>query len=124
MAVDMTQTLPATEQTDVLACCSPLAREPLTAEAAVELAGLLKAIADPTRLRLLSLIQAHEDGEACVCDLTAPVGLTQPTVSHHLRVLLDAGLVTKTKRATWAYYRAVPDRLAALAAVIAAPQPA
>ena len=66
---------------DVLACCSPLAREPLGAEAAVELAGLLKAIADPTRLRLLSLIQAHEDGEACVCDLTAPVGLSQPTAA-------------------------------------------
>jgi ArsR family transcriptional regulator len=113
--------LPAAEPADVLACCSPLAREPLSAEAAAELAGLLKAIADPTRLRLLSLIQAHEGGEACVCDLTAPVGLSQPTVSHHLRVLLDAGLVTKTKRATWAYYRAVPDRLAAIAAVLSTP---
>src|SRR4051794_8829957 len=117
--VDMRQMLPVAEQADVLACCSPLAREPLTPEAASELAGLLKAIADPTRLRLLSLIQAHEDGEACVCDLTEPVGLSQPTVSHHLRVLLEAGLVTKTKRATWAFYRAVPDRLAALAAIIA-----
>jgi len=106
---------------DVLACCSPLAREPLGAAAATELAGLLKALADPTRLRLLSLIQAHEDGEACVCDLTEPVGLTQPTVSHHLRVLLEAGLVTREKRGTWAYYRAVPARLAALAGVIAAP---
>jgi ArsR family transcriptional regulator len=108
----------------VLACCSPLTRAPLSAHAAAELAGLLKAIADPTRLRLLSLIHAHEGGEACVCDLTEPVGLTQPTVSHHLRVLLDAGLVTKTKRATWAYYRAVPERLSALAAVIAPPRSA
>ncbi len=107
---------------DVLACCSSLAREPISADSAVELAGLLKAIADPTRLRLLSLIQAHDGGEACVCDLTEPIGLTQPTVSHHLRVLLEAGLVTKTKRATWAFYRAVPERLSALAAVIAPAQ--
>ncbi len=119
----MVQTLP-TADPEQLACCSPLASEPLSAGAAFELAGTLKAIADPTRLRLLSLIQAHEGGEACVCDLTAPVGLTQPTVSHHLKVLLDAGLVTRSRRGTWAYYRAVPDRLAALAAVISAPQPA
>src|SRR3954452_17925921 len=120
----MTETLTTTDTSkDVLACCSPLARQPISAESAVELAGLLKAIADPTRLRLLSLIQAHEGGEACVCELTEPVGLTQPTVSHHLRVLLDAGLVTKTKRATWAYYRAVPERLSALAGVIAPDQP-
>ena len=115
----MPQTLPVVS--DALACCSPLAREPLSAEAAADLAGILRAIADPTRLRLLSLIQAHDDGEACVCDLTAPVGLTQPTISHHLKVLLDAGLVTRSRRGTWAYYRAVPDRLAALAAVISAP---
>jgi ArsR family transcriptional regulator len=116
----MTQALELTASSDVLACCSPLAREPLSAEAATELASVLKAIADPTRLRLLSLIQAHEDGEACVCDLTEPVGLSQPTISHHLRVLLDAGLVTRSKRGTWAYYKAVPDRLAALAAIISA----
>jgi ArsR family transcriptional regulator, arsenate/arsenite/antimonite-responsive transcriptional repressor len=113
----MTQTL-AIAPSDRLTCCSPLARAPLTAEAAIELAGVLKAIADPTRLRLLSLIQAHEDAEACVCDLTEPVGLTQPTVSHHLRVLLEAGLVTRSKRGTWAYYAAVQDRLATLAAAI------
>src|SRR3954464_15805702 len=123
MGADMPQMLPVAEQEGVLVCCSPLAREPLSSEAAVELAGLLKAIADPIRLRLLSLIQAHEGGEACVCELTEPAGLTQPTVSHHLRVLLDAGLVTKTKRRTWAYYRAVPDRLAALAALISPPSP-
>ena len=119
----MPQTLPLAAD-GTLACCSPLACEPLSAEEALELAGTLKAIADPTRLRLLSLIQAHEGGEACVCDLTAPVGLTQPTISHHLKVLLDAGLVTRSRRGTWAYYRAVPDRLAALAAVIWSPPPA
>ena len=118
----MQQTVPRAVD-EVLACSSPLAYEPLSAEAALELAGTLKAIADPTRLRLLSLIQAHEGGEACVCDLTAPVGLTQPTISHHLKVLLDAGLVTRSRRGTWAYYRTVPHRLAALAAVIWTPQP-
>jgi ArsR family transcriptional regulator len=85
----MPQTLPVVS--DALACCSPLAREPLSAEAAADLAGILRAIADPTRLRLLSLIQAHEDGEACVCDLTAPVGLTQPTISHHLKAVALTG---------------------------------
>lgn len=119
----MPQALPIAGD-ELLACCSPLSREPLSAEASVELAGTLKAIADPTRLRLLSLIQAHEGGEACVCDLTTPIGLTQPTVSHHLRVLLEAGLVTRSRRGSWAYYRAVPARLAALAAVISTPQPA
>ncbi|HEX4019353.1 MAG TPA: metalloregulator ArsR/SmtB family transcription factor [Frankiaceae bacterium] len=112
-----------TELDDPLVCCSPLAREPLTAAAATELASTLKAIADPTRLRLLSLILAHEDAEACVCELTEPFGLSQPTISHHLKVLLDAGLVTRSRRGTWAYYRAVPERLDALATVISAPQP-
>ncbi len=103
---------------EAVACCSPLARVPLSAAAADQLAGVLKALADPTRLRLLSLIQAHEGGEACVCDLIRPLGLSQPTISHHLKVLLDAGLVTRDKRGVWAYYRAVPEALAALAAVI------
>lgn len=104
--------------TDLLQCCSPLAREPLTADGAAELAVVLKALADPTRLRLVSLIQSHADGEACVCDLTGPVDLSQPTVSHHLKVLLDAGLVTRSKRGTWAYYRAVPERLALLGSIL------
>ena len=84
--------------TDV-ACCVPLAGEPLTAEAATDLARTLKAIADPARLRLLSMVAAHEGGEACVCDLTEPLGLSQPTVSHHLKVLVDAGLLTATSAA-------------------------
>src|SRR4051812_22430807 len=102
-------------------CCSTLTGSPLSAEEAHDLAGTLKAVADPARLRLLSMISAHADGEACVCDLTAPLGLSQPTVSHHLKVLLDAGLVTRSRRGTWAYYRAVPERLAALADVLRAP---
>lgn len=103
------------------ACCTPLARQPLSAEGAAELAGLLKALADPARLRLLSLIEAHEGGEACVCDLTAPIGLSQPTVSHHLAVLTRAGLVTRDKRGVWVYYRAVPARLQALAHLLSGP---
>ncbi|HVX21301.1 MAG TPA: metalloregulator ArsR/SmtB family transcription factor [Acidimicrobiales bacterium] len=103
------------------ACCAPLTREPLSPEAAVELSAVLKALADPIRLRLVSLIQAHEDGEACVCDLTEPVGLSQPTVSHHLKILLDAGLVLRDKRGVWAYYRMVPGALESLGALIGSP---
>jgi ArsR family transcriptional regulator, arsenate/arsenite/antimonite-responsive transcriptional repressor len=96
-------------------CCAPVTREPLNAEHAEALASVLKAIADPTRLRLLSLVAAHEDREACVCELTEPVGLSQPTVSHHLKILVDAGLLTRDKRGVWAYYAIVPGALDALA---------
>jgi ArsR family transcriptional regulator, arsenate/arsenite/antimonite-responsive transcriptional repressor len=106
----------------IAACCTPLARAPLSARDAARLAGVLKAIAVPARLRLLSMIYAHEGGEACVCELTEPLGLTQPTVSHHLKVLVDAGLISRDKRGVWAYYRAVPDALAALAAVFSPPR--
>ena len=101
-----------------LPCCAPITGAAMSASEATELAAVLKAVADPARLRLLSLIQAHEGGEACVCDLTGPVGLSQPTVSHHLKVLFDAGLVSREKRGAWAYYRAVPARLADLAAAL------
>ena len=90
-------------------------REPLSAAAATVLARTLKAIADPARLRLLSMIAAHEGGEACVCDLTEPLGLTQPTVSHHLKVLVEAGLLTRDKRGVWAYFILVPGALDSLA---------
>lgn len=103
-----------------VACCAPLVREPLTAAGAEQLAGVLKALADPARLRLLSMIAAHEGGEACVCDLTEPLGLAQPTVSHHLKVLLAAGLVTRDKRGVWAYYRLVDDALTGLAGLLSA----
>jgi ArsR family transcriptional regulator len=99
-------------------CCPPLAGAPLGPDDAAELAAVLKALADPARLRLLSVIQNADGGEACQCDLTAPVGLSQPTVSHHLRVLTDAGLLTREKRGAWAYYRAVPARLADVAAAL------
>lgn len=98
-------------------CCAPLAREPLGAADADDLARRIKALADPTRLRLLSIVAATEGKEACVCDLIEPVGLAQPTVSHHLKVLTEAGFLTRSKRGTWAYYALVPtalDRLADL----------
>lgn len=99
-------------------CCAPLVREPLSAQDAAAFARTLKAIADPARLRLLSLVAAHEGGEACVCDLTEPLGLSQPTVSHHLRVLVDAGLLTREKRGVWAYFTLVPGALDAVADVL------
>ena len=104
--------------TDVSACCAPLTREPISAAEAADLATQLKAIADPTRLRLISMVAAHDDNEACVCDLTEPLGLSQGTVSHHLKVLVDAGIFTRDKRGTWAYYRLVPGALDSIASVL------
>ena len=103
---------------DWVQCCSPLAGEPMDADTATRLAGVLKAIAEPTRLRLLSLVAAHADGEACICDLTEPVHLSQPTVSHHMKVLVDAGLLTREQRGKWAYYRLVPGAFDALAQLL------
>ncbi|MGH3803984.1 MAG: ArsR/SmtB family transcription factor, partial [Pseudonocardiaceae bacterium] len=92
------------ELTDAVGCCSPLVREPLSAEQAVELSRLFKAMGDPVRLRLLSLIASHDGGEACVCDLSGVFELTGPTISHHLKVLREAGLITGERRGTWVYY--------------------
>jgi ArsR family transcriptional regulator len=99
-------------------CSSPLTGEPLSAAEAGELSVLLKAIADPARLRLVSLIACHEGGEACVCELTGAFDLTAPTISHHLRVLREAGLISSERRGTWVYYRTNPGVLARLAAVL------
>jgi ArsR family transcriptional regulator, arsenate/arsenite/antimonite-responsive transcriptional repressor len=99
-------------------CCTPLLRQPLTASQAADLAHILKALADPTRLRLVSMVAAHEGGEACVCDLTDPLGLTQPTISHHLKILVDAGIFTRDKRGKWAYYALVPGALDAVSTVL------
>ncbi|ACU95284.1 MAG: metalloregulator ArsR/SmtB family transcription factor [Saccharomonospora viridis] len=100
------------------ACCSPLVRAPLTQEQAVELSRLFKAMADPVRLRLLSLIASHAGGEVCVCDLTDAFDLTGPTISHHLKVLRESGLITGERRGTWVYYRVHPEVLARLSAVL------
>ena len=103
----------------IAASCPPLLQEPLAAGEAESLARVLRAIADPARLRLLSLIQAQPDHEACVCHLTEPLGLSQPTVSHHLKVLLQAGLVGREQRGSWAYFRVREEPLAALRDVLA-----
>jgi ArsR family transcriptional regulator, arsenate/arsenite/antimonite-responsive transcriptional repressor len=100
------------------ACCAPLLREPLRPDQAADLARILKALAEPTRLRLVSMVAAHEGGEACVCDLTEPLGLTQPTISHHLKILVEAGILSRDKRGVWAYYALVPETLQALGAVL------
>ena len=99
-------------------CCTPLLRQPITASQAADLSRLFKALADPTRLRLVSMIAAHESGEACVCELTEPLGLTQPTISHHLKILVDAGIFTRDKRGVWAYYALIPSAIDALSAVL------
>ena len=91
-------------------CCAPLLREPLTPGQAADLARILKALADPTRLRLVSMVAAHQGREACVCELTGPLGLTQPTISHHLKILVDAGIFSRDKRGVWAYYALRPQR--------------
>ncbi|MCL2543598.1 MAG: metalloregulator ArsR/SmtB family transcription factor [Nocardioidaceae bacterium] len=101
-----------------VACCSPLVDEPLSAEAAERIAPLMKALADPVRLRLLSLVASHVDGEACVCDLGDAFELSQPTISHHLKVLNAAGLVEREKRGVWVYYRVSPSALGDLATLL------
>ena len=97
--------------TDAAACCSPVTDGVLRVDEAERIARTFKALGDATRVRLLSLIAASPEGEACICDLTAPVGLSQPTVSHHMRLLVEAGLAVREQRGRWAYYRVVPDAL-------------
>ena len=103
---------------DVTACCSPLTGEAMTQENATSLASSLRALADPARLRIISMVAAYEDSEACVCDLTEPLDLQQSTVSHHLKILVDAGYLTRSKRGTWAYYKLVPGALDGVAALL------
>jgi ArsR family transcriptional regulator len=103
------------------ACCSPVTSGILTHTEADQLAHTLKALADTTRLRLLSIVAAHENGEACVCELIDPVGLSQGTVSHHMKILVDAGFLTREQRGKWAYYAVVPEALTSVALSIASP---
>ena len=106
---------------DAVACCPPLTREPMSRAAAERIAPLLKALADPVRLRLMSLVASHAGGEACVCDLNDAFDLSQPTISHHLKVLHEAGLLERDKRGVWVYYRASSQALAGLSALIGDP---
>ena len=103
---------------ETVACCSPLTQEPLSREAAERIAPLLKALADPVRLRLMSMIASHADGEVCVCDLNDAFELTQPTISHHLKVLHEVGLLDRSKRGVWVYYRTRPAALADLGTLL------
>jgi ArsR family transcriptional regulator len=103
-----------------VACCAPLTQEPLSPEQAERIAPLVKALADPVRLRLMSLVAAHEGGEACVCDLNDAFELSQPTISHHLKVLHQVGLLDRTKRGVWVYYAIRTQALADVAKLLGA----
>ncbi|MCW2793824.1 MAG: ArsR family transcriptional regulator [Nocardioides sp.] len=103
---------------ETVACCSPLTKEPLSHEQAERIAPLVKALADPVRLRLLSIVASHADGEACVCDLNDAFDLSQPTISHHLKVLHEVGLLDREKRGVWVYYRVDAGALRDLGALL------
>jgi ArsR family transcriptional regulator len=103
-----------------VSCCAPSAKPTLSTDEAQQSALVFKALADPNRLRLLSIVKAGASGEACVCDLTEPLGLGQPTVSHHLKILVEAGLLNREKRGTWAYYSLVPGALERVAGLLSA----
>jgi ArsR family transcriptional regulator len=114
----MATTLPLLHGDDLDGCCTRVTGSVLDFEAAARLAAMFKALGDPTRVRLLSLIAAHQGGEACICDLTEPVGLSQGTVSHHMKLLADAGLVSRDQRGKWAYYRVETETLTGLSAAL------
>ncbi len=114
----MSKSLAVLEAARAVACCPPLTSRPLTQDQADRIAPLLKALADPVRLRLISLVASHPGGEACVCDLNDAFDLSQPTISHHLKVLHDAGVLDRDKRGVWAYYRIRTEALASVAALI------
>jgi len=114
--------IPAAElQVVVEACSTPLVGEPISESTAAGLAQVFKALADPVRLRLVSLIGAHQGGEVCVCELTTAFALTQPTISHHLKILREAGIIDCERRGTWVYYWLVPAALERMAALLTAP---
>ena len=122
MTLDVGAPLPVVDEGS---CCAPVGAPPLDAADAAELAVLLRALADPMRLQLLSLVVAS--GSACICDLTDPVGLSQPTVSHHMRVLVEAGLLSREKRGRWVHFSVIPDALGGLSVRLSdlvTPQPA
>ena len=108
------------DPSEVVACCSPLSAQPMSRQQAEQIAPLLKALADPVRLRLMSLVASHPGGEACVCDLTGAFELSQPTISHHLKVLHEAGLLEREKRGVWVNYRARTSSLTSLGVLIGA----
>jgi ArsR family transcriptional regulator, arsenate/arsenite/antimonite-responsive transcriptional repressor len=104
--------------TQAVACCTPMSQAPLDAGDATDLAGAFKALGDPIRLQLMSMIASAPGGEVCVCDLTPAFDVSGPTISHHLRVLREAGLIDGDRRGTWVYYRPIRDRLTALSSLL------
>ena len=118
----MSKSLTVLAPAEAAVCCPPLTAEPLSAEQTAQVAPLLKALAEPVRLRLMSLVASHPGGEACVCDLNEVFDLSQPTISHHLKVLHEAGLLDREKRGVWVYYRARTEALASLGALIGDPR--
>ena len=119
----VSNSLPVLTPVAAVACCSPLSREPMSEQDAEQVAPLLKALADPVRLRLMSLVASHRDGEACICELNPAFELSQPTISHHLKVLHEVGLLDREKRGVWVYYRARAEALTALGTLIGAAAP-
>jgi ArsR family transcriptional regulator, arsenate/arsenite/antimonite-responsive transcriptional repressor len=117
----MSKSLLALDPVGTTPCCPPLSAQPLSEEQAGQIVPLLKALAEPVRLRLISLVASRAGGEACVCDLNDAFDLSQPTISHHLKVLYEAGLLDREKRGVWVYYRARTEALASLGALIGSP---
>lgn len=113
---------PRTEALDAPCCVPARGENVLQAEEAEKLAARFKALSDPNRLRILSIVSANKDAETCVCDLPEPLGLKQPTVSHHLKILVDAGILHREKRGVWAYFSVVPGALESLSSTLVAPQ--
>nr|WP_082535119.1 metalloregulator ArsR/SmtB family transcription factor [Nonomuraea pusilla] len=109
------------EPLEILECSPPLARAPLDAARAAAVARVFKALGDPVRLRIVSIVASHAGGEVCVCDITGAFDLSQPTISHHLKVLKDVGLLTSERRASWVHYRLVPETLGELSALLGVP---
>ncbi|MEV0633254.1 ArsR/SmtB family transcription factor [Nonomuraea wenchangensis] len=109
------------ELLEILECSPPLTREPLDVEQAAGVARVFKALGDPVRLRILSIVASRAGGEVCVCDITDAFELSQPTISHHLKVLKEVGLLTSERRASWVYYRLVPETLGELSALLTLP---
>ena len=114
----MSKSLVVLDLGSTTACCAPLSDGALSADQAEQIAPLLKALADPVRLRLMSLVASSPGGEACVCDLTGAFNLSQPTISHHLKVLHEAGLLERDKRGVWVYYRVNAEALRSLGSLI------
>ena len=111
--------MPITPSAEGEPCCPPLADQPLNPDWAGELARMFKALGDPVRLRILSLVASHDGGECCVCDITPGFEVSQPTISHHLKTLREAGLLDCERRGTWVYYWVIPSALEQLSAVLA-----